>query len=84
LYHMIATNLSSARPSVGKLRNKRGQTLVEYALILSFISVVAISVLIATGGKVKGVFTTINSQLSTAQKGGSGTGTSTQPPTSGG
>ena len=31
-------------------QGKRGQTLVEYALILAFISVVAISVLISLGG----------------------------------
>jgi Flp pilus assembly pilin Flp len=49
-------------------RNKanRGQTLVEYALILAFISVVAISVLIALGKQVKSVFTTITSQLAVA------------------
>jgi len=49
--------------------NKKGQTLVEYALILAFISVVAISVLIALGGQVKSVFTTITSQLAIAQSG---------------
>ena len=48
-------------------KHKRGQTLVEYALILAFISVVAISVLIALGNRVKGVFTTISSQLAQAQ-----------------
>jgi Flp pilus assembly pilin Flp len=47
-------------------RHKKGQTLVEYALILAFISVVAISVLIALGTRVKGVFTTITSQLAIA------------------
>ena len=51
-------------------RDKRGQTLVEYALILAFISVVAISVLIALGGQVKTVFTTITSQLAISQNGG--------------
>ena len=45
------------------MKSKKGQTLVEYALILAFISVVAISVLIALGNQVKAVFTTINSQL---------------------
>jgi Flp pilus assembly pilin Flp len=50
-----------------RARGKRGQTLVEYALILAFISVVAISVLIALGERVKSVFTTISSQLSAAQ-----------------
>ncbi len=47
-------------------KNKRGQTLVEYALILAFISVVAISVLIRLGDQVKSVFTTITSQLAIA------------------
>jgi Flp pilus assembly pilin Flp len=47
------------------LGSKRGQTLAEYSLILAFISVVAISVLAAMGGQVKGAFSTINSQLST-------------------
>jgi Flp pilus assembly pilin Flp len=47
-------------------RNKRGQTLVEYALILAFISVVAISVLIRLGAEIKTVFTTITSQLAVA------------------
>jgi len=45
---------------------KKGQTLVEYALILAFISIVAISVLIRLGDQVKSVFTTITSQLAVA------------------
>jgi Flp pilus assembly pilin Flp len=47
-------------------KNKKGQTLVEYALILAFISVVAISVLIKLGDAVKTVFTSITSQLAQA------------------
>jgi Flp pilus assembly pilin Flp len=47
-------------------QKRKGQTLVEYALILAIISVVAIAVLIALGGKVKGVYSMVNSQLSTA------------------
>jgi len=47
-------------------KSKRGQTLVEYALILAFISVVAISVLIRLGNEVKNIFTTITSQLAIA------------------
>jgi len=50
----------------GYRRGKKGQTLVEYALILAFVSVVAISVLIRLGDTVKSVFTTITSQLSIA------------------
>jgi Flp pilus assembly pilin Flp len=48
-------------------KSKKGQTLVEYALILAFISVVAISVLINLGNTIRSVFSTINSQLKMAQ-----------------
>jgi Flp pilus assembly pilin Flp len=44
-------------------KSKRGQTLVEYALILAFISVVAISVLIRLGTAIRSAFSTIDSQL---------------------
>jgi Flp pilus assembly pilin Flp len=50
-----------------RLKGRKGQTLVEYALILAFISVIAISVLISLGQHVKSVFTTISSQLAYAQ-----------------
>lgn len=50
-------------------RNKKrnGQTLVEYALILAFISVVAIGVLISLGNGIKGTYSRISSSLSSAQ-----------------
>jgi Flp pilus assembly pilin Flp len=48
-------------------RSRKGQTLVEYALILAFISVVAISVLLRLGNEVKSIFTTITSQLAVAK-----------------
>ena len=57
---------SIAAAVLARASRKKGQTLVEYALILAFISVVAISVLIALGNQVKGVFTTISSQLAYA------------------
>lgn len=50
--------------------SKRGQTLAEYALILAFISVVAIGTLMSMGGQVSTVYTTINRQLNNAQNGG--------------
>jgi len=53
--------------SIRRQKNKRGQTLVEYALILAFISVVAISVLIALGQSIKGTYTKITSGLASAQ-----------------
>ncbi|MDB4793524.1 Flp family type IVb pilin [Methylacidiphilales bacterium] len=51
----------------GNCKSKRGQTLVEYALILAFISVVAISVLISLGKQVNATYSKINSVLASAQ-----------------
>jgi Flp pilus assembly pilin Flp len=53
-----------------RLRHQSGQTLVEYALIIVFISVVAIGTLLAMGGQVSNVYTTINRQLNAAENGG--------------
>ena len=63
---MINKVITSAQRALRRLKSKKGQTLVEYALILAFISVVAISVLIALGGQIKGVVSGITSQLATA------------------
>ena len=41
----------------------RGQTLVEYALILAVISIVAIGVMINLGQQVKSVYSMINSGI---------------------
>jgi Flp pilus assembly pilin Flp len=53
--------------SFGRQRHKKGQTLVEYALIIAFLSVVAISVLINVGSSLRSLFSSINSQLKMAQ-----------------
>jgi len=63
---MINKVITKANKALRRMKSKKGQTLVEYALILAFISVVAISVLIALGNQVKSVFTTITSQLAIA------------------
>jgi len=49
------------------MTQRRGQTLVEYALILAIISVVAIGVMISMGNQVKGVYSTITSVVASAQ-----------------
>jgi len=54
------------KPVLRARKNKKGQTLVEYALILAFVSVVAISVLVRLGDEIKTVFSTITSQLAIA------------------
>jgi len=53
---------------------RRGQTLVEYALIVAFIAVVAIGVLMALGGTVKSTMATVNTQLGSANTGGAARG----------
>ena len=63
---MISKIITSAKIALRRMKSKKGQTLVEYALILALISVVAISVLIALGNQVRGTFSTISSQLATA------------------
>ena len=63
---MINKVITRAKSALRRMKSKKGHTLVEYALILAFISVVAISVLIALGNQVKSVFTTITSQLAVA------------------
>lgn len=73
-YYMIGTYLLPGRLLLRPLGNRRGQTLVEYALVLAFISVVTISVLIAMSGQVKTVFTTVDRQLNVAQNGGATSG----------
>ena len=65
--NMINKVITRAKIALRRLKSKKGQTLVEYALILAFIAVVAISVLLALGQTVRGVFSTINSQLQLAQ-----------------
>ncbi len=52
------------------LRGKRGQTLVEYALIIAFICVVAIATLVTMGTQVQAAYTTVDRQLNTAENGG--------------
>jgi len=68
--YMIGTNLLPGRPVLRPLGNRRGQTLVEYALILAIISVIAVSVMIAMSGQVETAFTTVDRQLNVAQNGG--------------
>ncbi len=49
---------------------KRGQTLVEYALILAFVSVVAVAIMNSLTKATRSDYNTINSSLGTAQNGG--------------
>ena len=46
--------------------DKKGVTMIEYALIAGLISVVAIALLSAMGTSVKNIFSSINDALTTA------------------
>jgi Flp pilus assembly pilin Flp len=50
-------------------RRRRGQTLVEYALIVSIISIVAVGVLITLGQQTHAIYTMINSQIARSSTG---------------
>ena len=52
--------------SKSKRGNRRGQSLVEYGLILALVSVVAIAVLNAMGGQIKDTVTNITDKLEAA------------------
>jgi pilus assembly protein Flp/PilA len=49
-----------------RAQREEGQAMVEYALILALVSVVAIGTLKLVGGNVNSVFTDINNKLTSA------------------
>jgi pilus assembly protein Flp/PilA len=64
-YHMVA--LTSFYIALrGRLDREEGQALVEYALILGLISVVAITLLTAVGTDVKSVLSSVTAALASA------------------
>lgn len=58
-------------------RNEKGQSLVEYGLILALVSVVAISILTALGGQINSTVNTINNVLNNVNTSITTTGTGT-------
>ena len=53
----------AARIQLAKMRAEEGQALVEYALIISLIAVVAIATLTLTGNNVNGILNSIANAL---------------------
>lgn len=49
-------------------KDEKGQSLVEYGLILALVSVVAISILTALGGQINSTVNTINTVLNNVNK----------------
>jgi pilus assembly protein Flp/PilA len=64
---MIDSMYSKLYAAAGALRDRlahqEGQALVEYALILALIAVVAIAALQLTGNSITNIFNTISSEL---------------------
>ncbi len=48
------------------LRNDDGATLVEYSLVVALIAGVAIAILTTLGSSIKGLFSTVNTSVGTA------------------
>ena len=51
------------RKLMALLRGRKGQTMVEYALILFLISIVAIVIMGTLGVTIQGIFTAVNAAL---------------------
>jgi len=62
--NVVETTVRSMRKARGQ---RGGQTLVEYALILAIISIVAVGVMINLGQKVGGVYSMVTSNVASAQ-----------------
>jgi Flp pilus assembly pilin Flp len=56
-------NSLAARIHLAKMRAEEGQALIEYALIVSLISVIAIAALTATGKSVRDMLNVISSDV---------------------
>ena len=52
-------------PAIARARQTedRGQTLVEYGLLLAFIAIVVIAALILLGPTISGIFQSVNDQI---------------------
>jgi pilus assembly protein Flp/PilA len=59
--HMLQS--FAVRLQLAKMRAEEGQALIEYALIVSLISVIAIAALTLTGTSVKSMFNFISNQV---------------------
>lgn len=63
---MSRKTTTPARPTLRQRKGTHGQTLVEYALILALISVLAILMLLTMSGQIFGIFTMITNRISDA------------------
>ena len=71
-YYTTSCNIRSKSLTCRHIQahSRSGQTLAEYALILAFVSVVAIGVLMSMGNQTSVVYGSVNTQLKAAENGG--------------
>lgn len=48
------------------LNDEQGQDLIEYTLLMAFVALASAALFLGAGGNIKGVWTSGNSQISTA------------------
>ena len=46
--------------------DEQGQDLIEYTLLMAFVALASAALFLGAGGSIKGIWTTTNSQLATA------------------
>ena len=51
--------------------DEQGQDLIEYSLLMAFVALASAALFIGTGGTIKGIWSTMNSQLVVANTQGS-------------
>jgi Flp pilus assembly pilin Flp len=52
-------------------KDEQGQDLIEYSLLMAFVALASAALFIGTGGTIKGIWSTMNSQLVVANTQGS-------------
>jgi len=60
---MLTELYTKAMSRLVHLKSKKGQTLVEYGLILALVAIVVIAVLTVLGGQLKNLFSKVTSAL---------------------
>jgi Flp pilus assembly pilin Flp len=48
------------------LKDDSGQDLIEYTLLMAFVALASAALFIGVGGSIKGIWTTVNTQLDAA------------------
>jgi Flp pilus assembly pilin Flp len=51
---------------VNFLKDEQGQDLIEYTLLMAFVALASAALFLGAGGSIKGIWTTTNAQLSSA------------------